>query len=193
MQFEAQVPAPQPGALYAVWAGGNDLIDAVRTSAANPTGAQQAVAQAAANVNQFVQSLAALGARNFVILNAPDLGQTPYELGGGAPQAATATALSQQFNADLATELAQTGQSLGLKIDLVDTAGLLDRAVADPAAYGLTDVRDPVWTGGFTQGSAGTLNASGAAQNQYLFFDKLHPTTAADAIIGQTAAAAVLA
>jgi phospholipase/lecithinase/hemolysin len=193
LQFEAQVANPQPGALYAVWAGGNDLIDAVRASGTNPLAAQTAVDQAVANVGTFVNSLADRGARNLVVLNAPDLGQTPYETGGGAQQAATATALSARFNTELQAAMAQIAQTRQLQIDLVDVGGLLDKAVANPGAYGFTDARTPVWSGGFTPGSSGTLAASGAAQSNYVFFDKLHPTTAADAVIGVTAAASVLA
>ncbi|HEY1413564.1 MAG TPA: hypothetical protein VGF36_15565, partial [Rhodopila sp.] len=64
-----------------------------------------------------------------------------------------------------------------------NTCALLDAAVANPAAYGFSNVTQPVWTGGFTPGSGGTLNATGAAQNGYLFFDDLHPTAAGHAML----------
>ena len=44
-------------------------------------------------------------------------------------------------------------------------------------AYGLTNVTSPVWTGNFTSASSGTLATSNvAAQDQFLFWDSLHPT-----------------
>ncbi len=50
------------------------------------------------------------------------------------------------------------------------------RGVANPAAFGLTNVTQPVWTGNFSNPASGTENAVGAVQNGYLFFDGLHPT-----------------
>ena len=68
-------------------------------------------------------------------------------------------------------------------IDYVNTFGLLDLAVADPAAYGLTNVTQPVWTGNLTDSHSGVLNATGAAQNGHLFFDDLHPTAAGHTLL----------
>ncbi len=42
---------------------------------------------------------------------------------------------------------------------------------------------DPVWTGNLTNSDSGTLRATGAAQNQFLFFDSLHPTAQAHALL----------
>jgi outer membrane lipase/esterase len=63
-----------------------------------------------------------------------------------------------------------------INITLVDTFSLIDEAVADPAKYGLTNVTTPVWTGNFYNPFSGHLNAQGAEQNKFLFFDHLHPT-----------------
>ena len=49
-------------------------------------------------------------------------------------------------------------------------------AVADPAAYGLTNVTSPVWTGNYTSASGTLAATTPAAQDQYLFWDQLHPT-----------------
>jgi phospholipase/lecithinase/hemolysin len=54
---------------------------------------------------------------------------------------------------------------------------------ANPGQYGFTDVSDPIWTGNLTDPNSGTLNATGSTQNQYLFFDSLHPTAQADALL----------
>jgi phospholipase/lecithinase/hemolysin len=42
-------------------------------------------------------------------------------------------------------------------------------------------VTDPVWTGNVTDPNSGTLRATGAAQDQFLYFDALHPTAHAHA------------
>jgi phospholipase/lecithinase/hemolysin len=68
-------------------------------------------------------------------------------------------------------------------IDYVNTYAMLDAAVANPSAYGFTNVTQPVWNGNLTDSHSGTLAATGAAQNGYLFFDDLHPTAAGHALL----------
>ena len=70
-----------------------------------------------------------------------------------------------------------------LKIDLVDIFSVLDNVIANPGASGFTDVTDPLWNGNLTSSDSGALRATGAAQNQYLFFDGLHPTAQAHALL----------
>ena len=60
---------------------------------------------------------------------------------------------------------------------------MIDRVIANPSAHGFTNVTDPVWTGNLTDPNSGTLNATGSAQNQFLFFDSLHPTAQAHALL----------
>ena len=180
-QFELNTPSPSPDALYTVWAGSNDVL-AIANSA--ETAAQQtaSVQQSVNNEVQFIGGLVADGAKDLVVMGVPDLGVTPDERALPASDAASST-LAQDYNADLGAALQQIMASGGASIDYVNTYNLLDAAVANPAAYGFTDVTQPVWTGGFAPGSGGTLNATGAAQNGYLFFDDLHPTAAGHALL----------
>ena len=71
---------------------------------------------------------------------------------------------------------------------VVNTYTLLDDAIADPAAYGLTNVTTPVWNGNFTSASSGTLAATTTAeQDQYLFWDTYHPTETGHQAIAEAA------
>jgi phospholipase/lecithinase/hemolysin len=180
-QFELNTPNPSPDALYTVWAGSYDVI---ATANSTETAAQQAatVQQAVNNEVQFIDDLIAHGAKDLVVLGVPDLGVTPYERARPAADAASGT-LAQDYNADLGAALRQIVASGAASIDYVNTYALLDAAVANPAAYGFSNVTQPVWTGGLTPGSAGTLNATGTAQNGYLFFDDLHPTAEGHALL----------
>lgn len=185
--FAAEVPHPQPNALYTLWIGANDLLDAVSADATDPATARADVAQAVANERAFVAALAADGARNFLVLDAPDLGKTPTEIAAGPAAASNASALSALFNSELGTALQAQAAASGLDLHIVDTYGLIDQATADPAAFGLTNVTQPVWTGSYTDPRSGVLNATGAAQNQYLFWDSLHPTAQVHAILANVA------
>ena len=181
-QFGSQVHTPLPNALYAVWIGGNDVLDIANDKSLTLPQQQADVSAAVSNEVAGIQALAARGAQNFLVMNVPDLGITPYERARPA-QTATATALSSQYDSELAAALKPLEASGALKIDLVDTFNILDQVDANPTAYGFTNTTTPVWTGNLISSSSGKLNATGASQNQFLFFDGLHPTAQAHALL----------
>ncbi len=185
LQFDAAVPHPSANALYTLSIGSNDLLDIL--SATGLTAQQQTadVNAAVANEIAFVKQLAGDGAKNLVVLNVPDLGKVPYITegvvnGSDTPSAALdaeASQLAAEYNTDLASQLSSLASADSLNVYVVNAYQLIDNAVADPAAYGLTNVTSPVWSGSYTSSTSGTLAATGAAaQDQYLFWDHLHPT-----------------
>jgi phospholipase/lecithinase/hemolysin len=128
------------------------------------------------NIDAFVANLQGLGAQNIFVPGIPDLGLTPFFQSQGPIIAAGATAYSNLFNAGLAA-------TLPAGATYFDTAGLFAAIVANPAAYGLTNVTDPCFNE-----LAQTLCAD---PEHYLFWDSFHPTTAADAIAAAAFASAV--
>jgi phospholipase/lecithinase/hemolysin len=193
-RFEQEVPAPQPDALYTISIGSNDLFAAIAAFPSNPIQAFTAMTDAAVNVDRFVADIAADGAQNILVLTVPDLGKTPAATAQGPTAAFTASALSSTFDRMLTTSLQSLAAVDHLKLDFVDGYGLLDSAVANPAAFGLTNVTDPVWTGNSMDPSSGILRATTpAAQDQFLFWDSVHPTASVHAIVGETAYQSLLA
>lgn len=180
-QFAVNVPNPSPNALYTVWAGSNDVLD-IANSTQTPAQQQASVQQAANNEAGFIGGLVAHGAKDLVVMGVPDLGKTPYEEARPASDAAS-SALAQTYNTDLGAALQQIMASGAASIDYVNTYAMLDAAVANPSAYGLTNVTQPVWNGNLTDPGSGTLAASGSAQNGYLFFDSLHPTASGHSLL----------
>jgi phospholipase/lecithinase/hemolysin len=78
--FLGDVNHSAPGdALYAVFIGGNDVADAVRAFTCDPTGVTsiQIIGGALASVQNNIINLYTAGARNFVVMNVPDLGLAP--------------------------------------------------------------------------------------------------------------------
>src|SRR5258708_38571479 len=132
-------------------------------------------------VNSLVNDIGLLnaaGARNFLWLNLPQLATTPR--GAGDPLNAALSQASTQFRTDVANETALLTQSLGVRIADVDVYGLYQAILANPAAYGYTNVTTP---------------AQGLAVNpdQYLFWDTpSHPTTTGHLLIGLDADSAVV-
>jgi phospholipase/lecithinase/hemolysin len=184
-----------PNALYTIWIGANDLF----AIPANATNLQIATdtAEIVSNVDTAITALASLGAKNFLVVTVPDLGKTPFAIAEGAAAIAGGSALSAYFDTALVSgsaplsvpSLSAVGAADGVNISVLNTYSLLDTIVSEPATFGFTNVTQPCYTGdynGFVDG--GTIcSTSVAAQNQYLFFDTVHPTAAGQQIIANEA------
>jgi outer membrane lipase/esterase len=168
-------------ALYAVWIGSNDLFNTIGAGVVGPTAVAQAIG-AAQTEAAAINALAAAGARNILVPLVSDLGTTPVltALGGGASAAGTALALA--YNAELEADLAGLSAIPGIHLSILDTFTLQDNAVADPAAFGFSNVTDPCYIGALTGG--GTVCAT---PGQFLFWDHEHPTATSHAIIAEAA------
>jgi phospholipase/lecithinase/hemolysin len=182
-QYIAQISSPQAGALYAVWIGSNDVLDIADNSSLSPAQQQADVSIAVNNEVSFISELVQRGAQNLLVLNVPDLGKTPYEVARGPTAVQSSSSLALLYDADLANALLPLAASGSVKVDLIDTFGVLDHAVDNPSAYGFQNATDPVWTGNITDPSSGTLQATGTDQNSYVFFDALHPTSQTHALL----------
>ncbi|MBS0639074.1 MAG: SGNH/GDSL hydrolase family protein [Proteobacteria bacterium] len=180
-QFVASTPNPSPNALYTVWAGSNDVLT-IANSTQTPDQQAASIQQAVGNEAAFVQGLVDHGAKNIVVMGVPDLGTIPYERDRPANVAA-ASDLAEQYNSQLGGILQAIMQAHPVSIDLINTYGLLDNAITNPSAYGLTNVTDPVWSGNLTDKNSGTFAATGADQGGYLFYDHMHPTATGHALL----------
>ncbi len=183
--FQTGVPGPSASALYTLSIGSNDLLDILANTGLTAQQQTDDVNDAVANEITFVNHLIADGAKNLLVLDVPDLGKTPditqgLVNGSNMPSPAleaTASQLASEYNTKLSNQLAPIASAGTLNVHVIDAFQLLDNAVADPAAFGLTDVTSPVWSGNFTDASSGMLAATGAAaQDRFLFWDHLHPT-----------------
>jgi len=187
-QFKVEIPHPNSSALYTLSAGSNDVLDAIPAWFSNPQLAISDLQAGVNNIEHFVAGLAGDGARNFLLLNVPDIADTPTETSQGSAHVVVASALSSLFDADLSQTMQVLAAQAHLNIHVVDTFSLIDQAVANPSMFGLTNVTEPVWTGNFTDPNSGALNATTpAAQNQFLFWDSLHPTAQGHSVVAQTA------
>jgi phospholipase/lecithinase/hemolysin len=199
-QFQTLVPKPSANALYTLSIGGNDLYDILANSGLTAQQQTTDVNDAVANEIGFVTRLIGDGAKNLLVMDVPDLGKTPEVTlgsvnGSNTPSAALdaeASQLASMYDASLTSQLASIASADAVNVRVLDASGLLDNAIANPAAYGLTNVTAPVWSGNFTSASSGTLAATGlAAQNQYLFWDKYHPTQTGHQALATAATAAL--
>jgi hypothetical protein len=165
-----------PKALYVVWAGANDLFDG-ETNVGVPIG----------HVVSALESLAARGARQFLVPNLPILGRIPNYNRDAVASKAFDT-LSHQYNGAFETAIeslaARQPQATFYRLDVGE---IFSSAVTNPAAWGLANWFDPAAPG--LNPGAIFYNESRIVPNpeQYLFWDKIHPTAAVHAILGDFA------
>jgi phospholipase/lecithinase/hemolysin len=146
-----------PTSLFIVWGGPDDFISG------------GTVQQGVTDVLTIVGALQLAGAQHILVPGMPDLGLTPAYYGD-----LSATAFSFAFDQALQANLPKGATYF-------DTFGFMHQVVANPGAYGFTDVTDPCLVGLTPCSNPG----------QYLFWDDLHPTTAADQILAAQFANAV--
>lgn len=181
--------AADPGALYSVWAGGNDFLQNFQQFAGGAISQSQLQANvlgAAASEVAQIARLRASGARYILVFSLPDIGTTPFALGAGPTAAAGATALSAGYNTTLFTGL----QSNGIRAIPVDVFSLITEIRADPSAYGFTNITGiacgpfpGVTTSGNSQFCLPSNLVAQGASTSYLFADGVHPTAGAHRII----------
>jgi outer membrane lipase/esterase len=180
--------AVNSNALYSVWAGSNDVAFQLGLAAAGAITPAQIPGNLATAATQLVQQVATLnaaGARYIIVFNLPDLGKTPDGVASG--QGAAITALSSLFNSTLSAGL----DSLHIDLIRLNVFGLLNEAIANPAAFGFTNVTAPACTTPRALFcTSATLVAPNAAQT-YLFADGGHPTTAGHQVLADYAASVV--
>lgn len=168
-----------PTGLYMVWAGPNDLLSLF--SGPPPSDAQinATVAQAVGNLAGAVGTLYQAGARDFLLPLLPDLGATPRL--NGTPLAAAASALSASFNMALIGAYDMLGANplvQGEQFFVFNT----------PAAQAAAASALVLAGGNATDACLG--NAPAPSCTGFFFFDDIHPTTAAHAVLAEGLATA---
>jgi phospholipase/lecithinase/hemolysin len=172
--FAAAPPPFDPAtALFVVWGGPNDFF--INPSAATASAAVSAMAS-------HVSVLYALGARHFLVPNMADLALAPFASALSPAERAGFHDLSLGYNAGLATVLGSLALLPAIDITPFDTFAFHNTVVANPAAYGLTNVTAPCFDP--------MLGLCGSP-DEYLYWDGAHPTTRAHQLLAEEFAAAL--
>lgn len=182
-------------ALYTLWGGANDINAAlgggVWTTQAQIEAGAQTVGLAV--VGQAAR-LQAAGVNYLVVFNLPDIGRTPALTAAGPTAAGAATLAVLNYNGALNAGLA----TLHDGIIPVNTFGLVNEVLANPGAFGFTNVTGTACTpaNSVACGPAGSglpaTYASGTNQT-WFFADGIHPTGAAHALLAEVVLSTVAA
>jgi outer membrane lipase/esterase len=168
--FLVAPPADLDRALVVVYGGGNDLRATLYGAPPEAT-----IRDAVRTLAGIVEDLAASGARRILVPNMPDVGLAAEAAAQGAERARLATALSRGFNDALAAALDGIAQRHpALRLHRLDVFALHHEVMADPAAFGFANVREPC--------------APGCPDpDHWLLWDRTHPTTAAHKLLADAA------
>jgi outer membrane lipase/esterase len=160
--------------LYVVAGGGNNIRATITAVVAElmagtpwniPGIIGAAAMQFASDIGNIVDSLQGAGAKDIIVWNAPNLGITPAVTAAGG--AGLGTLISQSFNDVLTWRL-----SSEIDVKTFDLFGLAGQA----AANGFTNTTD----------ACGAINpACNTDMSKNLFWDGIHPTTAAHTLIAE--------
>ncbi len=184
-RYIASKPTPRANDLFIVFAGANDYFRFLPTFNPPPGASVQQLQGllAQGQVNQTVSQLvtdvtrlAALGVKNFVVPNLPNLGSTPA-LNGTPTTAAVGLLVTQVHNATLAQALSQLQKQLHVNITIVDVFSFQGDIIANPTKYNI----DPA----HTRDQCLLNQACVANRLPYLFFDSVHPTFSVQQLFSQ--------
>jgi phospholipase/lecithinase/hemolysin len=165
-------PTVDPDQLFVIWGGTNDFSP---HTTPDPT-------ESIANLSAEITELAKAGARQFLVPDLMPLGEVPGIRKLGPAATAQYDDLAVQFNTALAHAETQLEAGLGIKIHPLDVYGLVEQVIADPGAFGFTDVTDQAKSG--DEGDPGTVSPN---PDQYLFWDNIHPTETFERLLGERA------
>jgi outer membrane lipase/esterase len=196
-KFNFQIP-PQTLVIVDAATMGNNISDALTLSAVFPANAAQIgpaiVTGAVTDIVGIINRLYAAGARTMVVVNVPNIGQTPrvqsipdVPVGARAAAIAGAMSLSQGFNGALAQQVNGLRAVLtGSNIILFDLYAL-EASIKAGTAPG-----QPA----FTNTTAACVDAAAvppvcATPATYFYWDSFHPTAALGAYVASRVVAAI--
>lgn len=169
------------GGLFMVWAGSNDVRDSLNTP--DPAAKFGGIID---NLESAFGTLYALGARNFLLPNLPDLGLTPEVLVNGSSFSAYVSGLTMSFNnmlGDAYTSLALTLPEA--QLTTFNTFSAHRVLAAGAPANGYLNL-----TNGCLVPVAGAADEQSACDVSF-FVDNIHPTTSVHQVLAGQMAAAV--
>ncbi len=169
-----------------VWAGANDIFQMLPTAAGNPSTAATVMTNtsvaAAGNVATQVGTLAGYGAKTILVLNLPDLGQTP-QFNTDPSASALGTVSATAFNTALHSGLTTVAASAtGSNIIEVDVKSAFNAIIANPKAFGLANSTQACIA------VTSCVTGGASVQNTYLFWDGVPPTATGHKLVAQMAA-----
>jgi outer membrane lipase/esterase len=176
----APVPSSPSTALFTLNIGPNDIGNALKALAADPTFSLSTfLMDAVGNTVGAIDTLYKDGARSLLYYEVADLSVVPAFEAAGPLGGDLAMAFNDEVLAGLAPLEAGPDP---LKVFDIPIFSGIDEIVKNPHGFGFANVIDPCFSGDFETPGTECTNP-----DQYLFWDKEHPTAAAHALTAELA------
>jgi len=167
-------------AVVSLWSGGNDFL--FGTGNANTI---------VTNMESHIRQLEAAGATEFLLPNLPPLDKTPEVMSRTQTQQNNIASEVVLYNQKLSGLANNLSAELGITIHFVDAWSIFNDILLNKEALGLTNIQDAACSGGVTLLPLPICSSGDpvvANVDEYLFFDKAHPTRVMHRFIGRYAA-----
>jgi phospholipase/lecithinase/hemolysin len=162
------MPKPAGRTLYVIWGGANDTFAAMECDRA-----EAPLDLAAVSLKNIIDDLVQQGTVDLLIPNLPDLGMTPRIRAQGIQPMQEARRLTEYFNQAIEQAIGPLIRSTSVRLHWLDVWAMAEEARRDPASFGFTNITVP-------------CNALADCEG-HVFWDDIHPTTAAHASLGEAA------
>ena len=169
--------------IVSLWAGGNDFLYGSANSNVIVT-----------NMEAHIRQLSTAGATEFIIPNLPPLELTPEILSRSQAQQSTIRSEVISYNQKLSNLVGNLSAELNLTIHTVDAWSIFHEIVQNEEHLGFTDTQSAACRGGASLLPLPICNSGDPIApnvDEYLFFDKAHPTRVMHQTIGDLALEAI--
>ncbi|AFY57671.1 phospholipase/lecithinase/hemolysin [Rivularia sp. PCC 7116] len=168
------IDAPAEGDLFFITAGSNNFFpdideEVIPDNISTPASVLE-------GLTENITTLADAGAENFIIPNIALLGSLPFARNEGISDALNTA--STEFNSLLGNKLDDLENELGINIIELDVASEIAQILANPSAFGLTNVSEPAL-------NTETLNVV-PNPNEYFWWDEFHATSVVSSLVAQS-------
>jgi phospholipase/lecithinase/hemolysin len=171
-----------PSALFTIESGGNDFLQNAGLGINDPAWSA-VVSNAVVNFTNAFDALYADGAREILVLNLVNVGQTPFFSAYPGSYSVYVDSKVAAFNTQLASAVSNVMQQApGLRIYVADNNHMSSNIISAPMSYGFT-----VSTIGALEDSNLTDKSFTGPGANYVFWDPVHPTTKGHAMIAALA------
>jgi len=189
------VPRADPNALYMVFGGGNDLLDAMRMkkAGASDDDVSAYVYRAAASCADSTRALIDAGARYVIHVGVANAGDIPrFTLIGDEKFEKDAEYFSITFDIAMESEITKVEDDTGIDVVEVDMFSIVETAAIkrglqgsepctiSPYLSGVPEAKPPIAPGAVPFDSCVLPDANG-----FTFYDEVHPTTTGHRVIAR--------
>ncbi len=168
-----------PGTVISLWAGGNDFLYGTANSNV-----------IVANMESHIRQLVLVGATELIVPNLPPLELTPEVQSRSSNQQSMIRSEVISYNQKLGILLNNLSTQLNITIHTIDTWAIFNDILQNKEALGFTDIQNPACRGGSTLLPLPICDNGDPVSPQpdeFLFFDKAHPTRVMHRFIGHFA------